>query len=250
MKTSKTPSVHLNSAFIALATSGILLDPAAHAAIATDGEAIAIYPLPEAFDTARLVPLENARELLPDSGEPASDIYDLTALETPAAYRIALNPTKLAALAAALDATDLIVIELPAHPSEGPIKFYGNGTGYLMPQPMPVGHGLEGLLTEPGAGAPRKIPAPAPAEKPKAALPPPVILATTRKEIRLIEVNFHGRPDKEILKEIGREGIGFSYSGQRGTKKGVPPCIWYAPDNEFFRSQIQKLLKVQVQAAA
>ncbi len=250
MKTSKAPSLHLGPAFISLATQGILLDPVAKAAIATDGEAIAIFPIPEAFDTARLVSAENAAEIYPDSGEPCSDIYDLSGLENPAAYRIALNPAKLAHLARALDANDLIVIELPSHPSDGPIKLYGNGTGYLMPQPMPDGHGLEGLLVETGPGAPRKIPAPAPAEKPQATLPAPVVTIATRKESRLIEVNFGGKPDKEILQKIGRDGIGFSYSGQRGTKKGVPPCIWYAPDNEFFRMEIKKLLGVEIQQAA
>ena len=261
MKTkSKTPppSFALPAAFLALASESVLLDPAAKSAIATDGEAIAILPLPQEFTgPARLVLLpvnrENGCSIEPQSGAPTEDTYDLTQLVTPAAYRIALNPAKLAALAAALGSPEFITLELPASPEDGPMLVFpampGTGAyGYLMPQPCDRGD-KEGLLTESGAGnlnlkseiSDLKLP-------PPAALPPPTILATTRKETRLIEVNFHGKPEKEILQQIGRDGIGFSYSGQRGTKKGVPPCIWYAPDNEFFRSQIQNLLKIQVAA--
>lgn len=235
----------------------MLLDPASKSAIATDGEAIAILPLPDGFHTGgpRLMATSGAHQdltITPPEGVLTEDTYDLTALVTPAAYRIALNPAKLAALAAAIGSGEFVTLELPASPEEGPMLVFpampGSGAyGYLMPQPADRGD-KEGILiaTAPvpaAADSPAAIPPPA-----KETLPPPAILATTRKDTRLIEVNFHGRPDKEILKEIGREGIGFSYSGQRGTKKGVPPCIWYAPDNEFFRSQIQNLLKVQVAA--
>lgn len=232
----------------------MLLDPAIRSAIATDGEAIAILPLSEDFTgPARLVLLpvdrENGCAIDPQSGTPTEDTYDLTQLITTPAYRIALNPAKLAALAAALGSHDFITLELPANPEDGPMLVFpampGTGAyGYLMPHPCDRGD-KEGLLTETGAGIPARN---LKSEISNLKSPPPTILATTRKESRYIEVNFHGRPAKEILKEIGREGIGFSYSGQRGTKKGVPPCIWYAPDNEFFRSQIQNLLKVQVAA--
>ncbi len=247
------PSVTLPAAFITLSADIILLDPASHAIVATDGEAIAIRPLPDSFTGgARRVPVGNeAITIAPDSGEPTPDTYDLTALETVPAYRIALNPAKLFELAKALDSPDRIVVEFPASPDLGPIKVLpdpcGIGTGYLMPQPCP--HGTEGLLAVPGAGISQELPPSAPVEKPAAVLPPPVILATVRKETRYIEVSFGGIPDKDTLKEIGREGIGFSYSG-KGTKKGVPEKVWYAPDNEWFRSKITELLKVGIQQAA
>ncbi len=239
----KTPTLYLNPSFITLATMGVLMDPKSRMAVATDGEAIALAPISEGFTQARLIPQEKAHEISPDSGEP-SDVYDLTQLVTPPGYRIALNPAKLATLAAAIGAENLVIIELPAHPSEGPLKLTclnSDSLGYLMPQPMPDDL-QEGILINlqsqiSNLQSPPAEPAP---------LPPPIV--TANAERHTLEIAFGGVPPKEIREALKDPALGFRYSG-RGTRRGVPPAMWYGPDNPFTREKISTLLGVEIAAA-
>lgn len=234
-KTSTPSSFALPAAFLALAQGNELLDPALKKAIATDGEAIAILPLPEDF-----------------TGPQPEQTYDLAALRTEGAYVVAFNPQKLAALAAALGAEDLVIVEFPASPQDGPMLVRpgtGEGIGYLMPQPMPH-DGPEGLLVEVGPAATvseiqtAKRYKPAAESKP---LPPPVVTASAER--KTLEIAFGGVPAKEIREALKDPALGFRYSG-RGTKRGVPANIWYGPDNPFTREKIAALLPVPVKAAA
>ena len=223
----------------------MLLDPASRKAIATDGEAIALTDLPDGFDTARLVHKDTA-DLTPTAGEQTDIAYDLDALRTTPAYRVAFNPAKLAALAAAIGAEDLVVIEFAAHPEEGPMKVTGklpsSSYGYLMPQPMPD-QGAEGLLENLKSQISNLKSA-----KPEAApLPPPVVIAVAQRGT--LEIAFGGVPAKEIREALKSPDISFNYSG-RGTRKGVPANTWYGPDNPYTREKITTLLAVEVKAAA
>jgi hypothetical protein len=247
-------------AFVALAVSQghAMIDGQARTAIATDGEAIVILPLPEPFENSGRLVIERAVSdytIVPTDPEPTEGMYDLSPLDAiPSAYRIAINPAKLAAIAAALDSEDLVILELPASPAEGPLRIMpGNcepGTGYLMPQPMPAGGGEEGLLGEirPGGKLPEiqtaKRSKPAAESKP---LPPPVVTASAER--KTLEITFGGVPAKEIREALKDPALAFRYSG-RGTRRGVPANAWYGPDNPFTREQIQKLLGVQIQQAA
>lgn len=239
------PSITLPAAFLAIASETVLLDPAARKAIATDGEAIAIQPLPGGFTDARTISKTWPGAIEAGDGAPAESVYDLDALRTTPAYRIALNPAKLAALAAALGAGDLVILSLPASPAEGPIHVCpaaldNEALGYLMPQPMPEGL-IEGLLLNPQS----KIPNPQSEIKPKADLPPPVVTAS--EERHTLEIAFGGKPADEIREALKDPALGFRYSG-RGTKRGVPPAMWYGPDNPFTREKITELLKVSIAA--
>lgn len=227
MKTNSTSNPFaLPAAFLALGNE--LLDPATKKAIATDGEAIAILRLPDDF-----------------TGPAPEQNYDLSALETHPAYRVAFNPAKLAALAAALGAGDTCIVEFPAKPEEGPMKMTclnSDATGYLMPQPMPAGT-TEGILLETGA-APAKREAKEP--KAPAQLPPPVVTASAERHT--LEIAFGGVPAKEIREALKDPALAFRYSG-RGTRRGVPANTWYGPDNPFTRKKISALLKVEITTA-
>ncbi len=252
----KTNTITLSAAFLAIASEHVLINPLTSESLASDGEVIAAIPLPEGFIHARAI-TKSVNDLVigPDDGDAVEEQFQMSAVREMAgspAYRIAFNPAKLAALAAALGAGESVIVEFPDSP-EKPIHILPNDAnaqpadGYIMPEASFTG--IDGLL---GAVRPaadlseiqtvkRKPQAPA-------ALPPPVII--TSEQRNTVEVNFGGRPDKAITEAIGRRGLGFSYSGERGTKKGVPPRTWYAPNNEFFRTEVAKLLKVTVSAAA
>lgn len=242
-------------AFVALAVSQghAMIDGQAHTAIATDGEAIAILPLPEAFKNSGRLAIQKAVEdftIVPTDPEPTDGMYDLSMLDAiPSAYRIAINPAKLAAIAAALGTEDLVILELPSSPAEGPLRIMrgdgGAGTGYLMPQPMPEGAGAEGLLI--AGNAPEKSskkPKPAPAK-----LPPPVVTASAER--KTLEIFFGGKPDDAIREALKDPSLAFRYSG-RGTRRGVPANTWYGPDNPYTREKIATILggTVEIKAAA
>jgi hypothetical protein len=228
VKTKTTPSFALSAAFLALGNE--VLDPAAKKAVATDGEAIAILSLPDDF-----------------TGPAPEQTYDLAGLVTVPAYRVAINPEKLAALAAALGAGDTCILEFPAMPEEGPMKMIclnSDSIGYLMPQAMPAGT-PEGILLPTATGtAPVKREAKQP--KTPAKLPPPVV--TANAERHTLEITFGGVPDKEIREALKDPALAFRYSG-RGTRRGVPANTWYGPDNPFTRKKISALLKVEVATA-
>ena len=246
--TNTQPSLLLPAAFLALAHETVLLDPASRKVISTDGEAIALHPLPEGFTKARTISREWPGSISPNDGGDASDTYDLTALRTEGAYVVALNPQKLVALAAALGAEDLVIIEFPAHPAEGPMfvrPANGESYGYLMPQPMP-GNGHEGLVGIPTTDGNRlnsDSKQPAAESKP---LPPPVVTASIER--KTLEIAFGGKPADEIREALKDPGLGFRYSG-RGTKRGIPPAMWYGPDNPYTRERIAALLKVEITEA-
>ena len=236
----------LPAAFLGLAQEHVLLDPAARMAIATDGEAVALLPLPAGFDRRALVPIHDPTQdtnIWSTSGDATEVEYNLSALRTEGAYVVALNPAKLAALAAALGAGDLVIIEFPAHPAEGPMFVRpgtGDAYGYLMPQAMPD-NGPEGLLQNPQSDDRQSSIKP-----PQADLPPPIVTASAERHT--LEIAFGGKPADEIREALKDPALGFRYSG-RGTKRGVPPSMWYGPDNPFSREKIQALLGVEIQPA-
>jgi hypothetical protein len=240
----KTTALTLPQAFLSLGSS-ILIDAAARKAIATDGEAIVIHPLPEEFTATRLIGIHpDMPPITPDSGDPTADTYDLAALEHPPVYRITLNAAKLAQLAEAMQ-NDVVILELPADPAGKPIKVLpwdGVKHAFLMPRGTPPGV-KDGLLVETGTGKSRKTSEP----KPEAELPPPVVTASVQRGT--LEIFFGGKPADEIREALKDPRLGFRYSG-RGTKRGVPPNAWYGPDNPHTRHVIGDLLKVTVAAAA
>ena len=232
-KNTATPSpLVLPAAFLALGNE--LLDPASKKAIATDGEAIAILPLPEDF-----------------TGPAPEQTYDLTALRTDGAYVIAFNPKKLATLCEAIGAEDLVIVEFPAHPQDGPMFLCpgtGEAIGYLMPQPMPHGgpEGLLGELARTGTVSEIQTAKRGADNKPAAPLPPPVITASAERHT--LEIAFGGVPAKEIREALKDPALGFRYSG-RGTKRGVPANTWYGPDNPYSREKLTALLGVEITTA-
>lgn len=212
-------------------------------AIATDGEAIVMHPLPADFQSTRIVHVApEMPPITPDSGDVTTDTYDLSALENPPVYRVALNAQKLAHLADAMQ-DDILILELPADPSGKPIKVLpsvGAKSAYLMPSPTPHAM-IEGLLVEAPAAAREKR-----AEKTPAELPPPVVTASAERHT--LEIAFGGVPAKEIREALKDPALAFRYSG-RGTRRGVPANTWYGPDNPFTREKVQSLLGVQITAA-
>jgi hypothetical protein len=212
-------------------------------AIATDGEAIVMHPLPADFQSTRIIHVApEMPPITPDSGDATTDTYDLSALENPPVYRIAINAQKLAHLAEAMQ-NEVVVLELPSEPDGKPIKvlpYSGAKSGFLMPLPTPPGM-TEGLLVEAPTAAREKR-----AEKTPAELPPPVVTASAERHT--LEIAFGGVPAKEIREALKDPALAFRYSG-RGTRRGVPANTWYGPDNPFTREKVQSLLGVQIAPA-
>ena len=261
MKTPKSNSstLFLPAAFLALASESVLRDPTLACALSTDGEAIAVLPLPAGFASRRQIPTATLPKadmyISPENGEPTDTDWNIISLDTMAgspAYRIALNPAQLATLAAAIGAGEFIVLELSADPA-APVRVltagdssYSPGTrnyphGFLMPFEMPQG---KSGLTETNPAASTRSNSPA-EDKP---LPPPVVLASTKRAT--LEIVFGGKPPVEIREALKEPDLAFRYSGERGTKRGVPPRTWYGPDNPFTREKISELLQVPIQFAA
>lgn len=248
----KTPHVTLPAAFLALATEAALVNSSSREVIASDGEALACIPLPEGFRETRAIPIpEDGKEIVitPDYGEPGGEDYDMTALRILAgkpAYRIAINADKLAALAAAIGAEEqIVVIEFPTDP-EHAIRVLRNAPGgpdgFLMPHPC--ADGIEGLLVESDIHETRARDSKKPAAKEPKELPPPVVRAV--EDRKSLEIEFGGRPAKEILEAL--KDLAFRYSG-RGTRRGVPPSTWYGPDHAYNREQLTSLLGVSITEA-
>jgi hypothetical protein len=236
------------AAFLALAPESFLVDAEIHHAIAFDGEAVALLKLPPMFTESRMIP-KDCQAIAPDSGEPSEQLLDLDALKAPAAYRIALNPAKLALLAEAIGSAEIIILEMPENPAAAPMKITSpladSGHGYLMAKEMPAGIS-EGIVASGTAttGRLNSDSKQAASDKP---LPPPVITASAER--KTLEIAFGGVPAKELRDALKDPALGFRYSG-RGTKRGVPANVWYGPDNPFTREKIAGLLNVPVKAAA
>lgn len=242
------PTITLPAAFLSICGTHALLNAASREALASDGEIIAALPLPDGFTVSRAITKSvNNLTLGPDDGDATEDTFDMTGLRetigTPV-YRIALNPGKLAALAAALGSGEMLILELPAS-AENPIHVLPvpgtPGDGFIMP--LPVGGMAEGLLAEAGAGKAKRLNS----DKPAAELPPPVIKSVAERGS--LEIDFGGKPAKEILDALKDPTLGFRYSG-RGTRRGVPANHWYGPDNPFTRQRITDLLKAPITQAA
>lgn len=197
-----------------------------------DGDAIAILPLPEGHD-------------VPPTDDPLP-LEGMDEAAGTAAYRLAISPAKLAAIAAATGTDGTVIMELGAD-ATCPTRILSpdgkEAIGWLMASP--IGADLpEGLLVTPasttegtgkgGNAIPMKE-----KEKPAVQLPPPVI--TTGEKSGNLEINFGGRPEKEKLDAIKAPDLGFRYSGNRGTKRGVPPRTWYGPDNASTRHRLAEL---------
>lgn len=245
MKT--TPTITLPAAFLAIAGTHALIHAGNREALSSDGEIIVSLPLPDGFTASRMI-TKSVNDLVigPDDGDATDDLFDTRPLHESAgspAYRIALHPGKLAALAAALASMEGIILELPASP-DLPIRILpqnGEGYGYIIPQQ--AAHGEEGLLAEAGAGKAKRLNS----DKPAAELPPPVIKSVAERGS--LEIDFGGKPAKEILDALKDPTLGFRYSG-RGTRRGVPANHWYGPDNPFTRQRITDLLKTPITQAA
>lgn len=243
----KTNTIHLSAALRALVPaiagqfSGVLLDPRARAAVATDGTAIAIIPFPEGFsvESPRFLPgsAESAsHDCTASDGVPFTDEWGWEGVEematnTPPVYQIIIEPARLLALCQAMDTGESVMMEFAG--ADCPVKVSSPDSparGYLMPA-----GGLGLLVAAPAAAAPDSAP-----------LPPPVITASTERGT--LEITFGGRPDKSILEALKHPSLAFSYSGNRGTKRGVPPLTWYGPDNPFTREKVSGILGTEVAA--
>jgi hypothetical protein len=245
----KTNTIHLSAAFRALVPadsgqfSGILLDPRARVAVATDGAAIAIIPFPGDFTVERL-------RFIPTGPDPL-DADNSTGVshaeheewgwegieqmmeENPPVYRIIIEPARLLALSQAMGTGDSVTLEF--RDAETPVKVTAAGArGYLMPA------GGEGLLIAPSSAETASA---APA---KESLPPPSI--TSSEERGTLEIHFTGKPEKSILEALKSPALAFRYSGERGTKRGVPPRTWYGPDNPFTREKVSGILGTEIAA--
>jgi hypothetical protein len=198
-------------------------------AVHPDNDAVAILTLP------------------PGHGHPLTeDPADISGMEEAAgnpAYRLTLDPRKLAAIADATETQGAIVMEFPAE-AGAPVRLLAtDGTliGWAMPAPAPAGS-TEGLLITPATtGTGKGKPANPAKRKPEAGdkpLPPPAIIASVKRGT--LEIAFGGVPPEEIRTFLKSPDLGFRYSG-RGTKRGVPANQWYAPHNPHTEAKIREM---------
>lgn len=240
----KTNTVTLSAAFLAIAGEQALLS--GREALASDGHIIAALPLPEGFAASRVItPAGHDITIGPDDGEATEESFDMAGLRHASAspaYRMAIHPGKLAALAAALASVDILILELPTSP-ENPIHVLPAnglpGDGFIMP--LPIEGMPEGLLIN------QKSKIINPQSETPAELPPPIINAVPDRHT--IEIHFGGKPAREILDSLKDPSLGFRYSG-RGTRRGVPANTWYGPDNPYTRQKITELLAAPITQAA
>lgn len=218
--------------------AGVLIDAATGHALASDGEALAVHPLPtgHGFDRTLFLPAASGAQsdltVSPGDGEEAEAAWGIEDIEAAAgtpAYRLALNPLKLLQLAAAIGGTSGLTLELPAEPG-APVRVKVPGSaafGYLMP--------LEGedcglLIATPAATTPTSSlptsPVPAPIG------PPLLRLNEERKGLELL---FAGKPDAEIREAIKDQG----FRWHRQEK------IWYAKDTEARRAWVKSFLQAE-----
>lgn len=221
----------------------VLLDAELNAAVATDGHAIAILPFPDGFTlkSHRLIPFTDGKAIDCDdvSGIDCPNPWGWQAIEerateVPAVFQIRFDAKKLLTLAAALGSSSEVILEFTD--SERPFKVTAPGSearGYLMST------GGKGLLVKEGSGDTPAAPA---------TLPPPVVTYSTERQT--IEISFGGKPDRATLDALKAPAIAFRYSGQKGTKRGVPACTWYGPDNPFTRQEIARITNTIAEQAA
>lgn len=256
-----TATLLLTAAFRALQSpeesgmSGVFLDDKASAAIATDGDIIAILPFPKGskLEEAVQIPhgtddlelqLQDGSAIMPDGLEaPLADTHwgwstiEEAAKASPSTYHILIDARKLASLAAALGSE---VIALRISTPDAPIMVHRADQdtqlakvphGYLMP------HGGDGLLISPPAAA---------------AAPGGPVTAEVRvidKEgLKALEVHFTGKPDKPIREALKASDLGFRWSGDKGTRRGISPKCWYGPDNAYTRQRVGEIVGEAVPA--
>lgn len=246
MKSKPTTFFPLSAALRALTPipagqfSGVLLDPRARAAIATDGTAIAIVPFPEGFSVERhrFIPAgPESLEAEETSGvchaeheEWGWEAIEEMARETPPVYQIMIEPARLLALCQAMGTGESVMLEFGS--AAAPVRVTAPdcpARGYLMPA-----GGLGLLVSSPSV------------PHPQASLPPPIVTASPERGT--LEINFGGRPEKSLLEALKHPSLAFSYSGERGTKRGVPPRTWYGPDNPFTREKVSGILGTEIAA--
>jgi hypothetical protein len=254
-----TSSLLLHAGFLSLVTTeaaeltGTLIDPAARKLVTTDGESIAIHPMPADWKLEapplflatvsgkdqRSLNLAASGVLEDDDGTPvppAAGYIDYAQIEAaavsaPVAYHVTLDARRLLALAEALGddeillripaTTDLPITVTPANP-EGPDHI----VGYFTPL---AGEGLVAKVEVSGATT-----------KPDA--PPSAAVARLEKHEKTgnLIVRFDGKPAKEVREVLKDPALGFRWSGS-GTKRGIPAEVWYGPDNPYTRERLSEL---------
>ena len=167
------------------------------------------------------------------AGYIAYDQIEAAAASAPVAYHVTLDARRLLALAEALGedeivlripaTTDLPITVTPANP-DGP----DCTVGYFTPL---CGEGLVARLAAPPAAG---------SAKPDA--PPSASVARLEKHDKTgnIIVRFDGKPAKEVRELLKDPSLGFRWSGG-GTKRGIPPEVWYGPDNPYTRERLAEL---------
>lgn len=256
-----TSSLLLHAGFLSLVTTeadeltGTLIDPAARKLVTTDGDSIAIRPMPAdwklegpplflatvsgkdqrtlGFTASGVLEDDDGTPVPPSAGYIEYSQIEAAAVSAPVAYHVTLDARRLLALAEALGddeivlripaTTDLPITVQPANP-DGP----DCTIGYFTPL---AGEGLVApLAAAPAAGS----------AKPDA--PPSATTARLEKheKTQAIIVRFDGKPSKEVRAVLKDPALGFRWSGG-GTKRGIPPEVWYGPDNPFTRERLAEL---------
>lgn len=202
--------------------------------------ALAAFAVHPAGDAVAIVTLPDGHgETLTEDPPPISESMEEAAGKP--AYRLALDPRKLAAIAESTERQGPITLELPAE-AGAPVRLLdadGILIGWIMPAPAPAGI-AEGLLISPaamgtGKGKPANPAKVKPEDKP---LPPPAIIASEKRGT--LEIAFGGVPSEEIRTSLKSPDLGFRYSG-RGTKRGVPANQWYAPHNPHTEAKVREM---------
>ncbi len=220
MKTNST-TMHLSAAFLALAAGpkgGTIIDPDLGLAISTNGNALAMIPLPEkhGFSRRRITAAGKAgMDISAASGDETTTAWPISDIENAAgtpAYRITIDPTLLAKLAKALGSETTVVLELPAEGGK-PIRVLtvGDSSGWLMPINGPE----DGLTAVPP-------PSVQDSRNPISSIP----AIQFNPDRQGIELAFHGKPAVEIREAM--KDAGFRWHGK--TK------VWYAKDTPARRA--------------
>jgi hypothetical protein len=260
MKTTKP--LHIPAAMLSIFTEGVgpelqgtLIDAARRAVVAADGVLCVVRPFP---DTA---PALVRDVVIPHRDEPVDFIDGFgdfptcldqwgweTLVPQETSYRVKLDARRLAMIAAAME-TDEIILELPVprYPERG--VTHDDFLHVLRPSPLPDGTRPYGFLLPGGGEGPLvaarvsgfQTPPPAPAAPPR---------LETREDLGVVLIHFPGKPSKEIRDAIKTPAMSFRWSGDKGTRQGIPPLCWYGPDNSFTRQELARLFTAPHQAAA
>lgn len=215
---------------------GVFLFAKERVAVATDGAAIAIVPLPEKF------PLHADKQI--DGSLISADACDVDKAPAPTehleweaipdaceapVYRIAIDAAKLHTLAEALGETGNVVLEFGAR-ADSPIRVMpfgksglGDPTGFIMAGSSGFPDGLlaSGIQTPPAAS------------------PAQGITMHLNAERNSIELTFPGKPDETIREELKDHGFRWFGKGK----------LWYAKDTEARRKWTEELVGMLRQAA-